>query len=138
MVFLSGLNDSLVTYQFGKGDGTFRNPVVVPWPVNDVTIVDNMPAQPAPLQVLIQDFNKDGKPDIGVSLRDSIGGNGQASFSIAIFCVLCFVPGSGVGTPAVYVPNSADTHTVAGDFNGSGKTDYVFWVTSLEALFSGC
>jgi uncharacterized protein (TIGR03437 family) len=136
LAFLSGANDSLVTYQFGKGDGTFGAPTVVAWPTF-VTTGDQTPPNPIPLQVFIQDLNGDGKPDIGVSLQQTIAPDpALGTINVGILYAL-YQSGAGVGAPTLITPTNADTHTVAADFNGDGKIDYVFWGDiNSDTLFS--
>lgn len=125
LVFLSGANDSLVTYQFGKGDGTFAPPVVVAWPTF-VTTGDQTAPNPMPLQVFIRDLNGDGKPDMGVTLQQTIAPDpALGSINVGLLYVLFYQ--SGVGAPTLITPTNADAHTVAADFDGDGKIEYAFW-----------
>ncbi len=128
LVFLSGANDSLVTYQFGKGDGTFGTPIVVPWPT--VPATPPTPPNPTPLQVFIQDLNGDGKPDIGVTLEVTVtlaSDPSLGSVTEGLVYVLYYQSGVGVGAPKGLPFANADTHTIAADFSGDGRIDYAFW-----------
>lgn len=87
-----------ISVQLSNGDGTFQPPVYYSFAPND------------PSDVLVADFNGDGKPDVAVAANSSIVvmlGNGDGTFK------------AGLRTAV-----SANLMAV-GDFNGDGKPDLV-------------
>jgi hypothetical protein len=89
---------NVLTVLLGRGDGTFQT--------GTTTSIS------APADLISEDFDRDGKPDLVVALESGgfafLGGNGDGTFSPAVG----FAAGSSSGS------------LVAGDFNNDGKLDF--------------
>jgi hypothetical protein len=101
-----------VSVELGKGNGTFKQPIVSPLgtPATD------------PILMIAADFNGDGKSDLAALDNNGNGfelllGNGDGSF------------GTGVDTPLSYSVSSF----AAGDFNKDGKADLVVMVGNTNS-----
>lgn len=97
----------------GNGNGTFQS-------ANSYSIADggmNYTYQ----EIVVGDFNGDGKSDVGISLRNTLSSAGTISLFIG--------NGDGtLGTRKALDPNNTYTDTLAltvGDFNRDGVTDIV-------------
>ena len=126
LIFVSGLNDSLVTYAFGKGDGTFPTTVVVPWP-ESATAPNGIDPAPHSVNVTTADFNGDGKPDITVAVArlQEPGGPGADIFAETLLYTLFSKPG-GFGDPQLFT-RMANSSILAADFDGNGTLDLALW-----------
>jgi hypothetical protein len=102
----SVLGHDNVSVLLGNGDGTFQKP-------------QDFPVGYVPIDVVVGDFNRDGKPDLAVA--------NAADNTVSVLL------GNGDGTfqPARnYTVGSDPTALAVGDFNGDGKPDLVVNGTS--------
>jgi len=121
LIFESTLKDSLVTYAFAKGDGTFPTTVVVPWPAS-ATAPNNIAPDPHVVNVLTADFNGDGKPDILVAVERLTNPCSYGCiFSEVLLYMLPSKP-SGFDTPSQFSIFGA-SGILAADFDGDGALD---------------
>ena len=129
LIFESTLKDSLVTYAFGKGDGTFPTTVVVPWPA-EVLIPNNIAPDPHAVNMLTADFNGDGKPDITVAISrlTNPGGFGQIEFSEILLYTLFSNKSGGFADPQLFTRFAA-SGILVGDFDGNGTLDLAIYGT---------
>ena len=125
VVFISNLNDSLITYAYGKGDGTFGDPIVVPWPQAALD-PNGVPPNPHITNVVTADFNKDGKPDITVAVVRSIMPASNGPVRTEDRTISMFTGPSGFAAPTLKTYFGA-TGMLAGDFDGDGKLDLAMW-----------
>ena len=127
LILQSGLNDSLVTYSFAKGDGTFPTTVVVPWPAS-ATAPNNIAPEPHAVNVLTADFNGDGKPDITVAISrlTNPGGFGQIEFSEILLYTLFSNKSGGFADPQLFTRFAA-SGILVGDFDGNGTLDLAIY-----------
>jgi uncharacterized protein (TIGR03437 family) len=127
LILQSGLNDSLVTYAFAKGDGTFPTTVVVPWPAS-ATAPNNIAPEPHAVNVLTADFNGDGKPDITVAISrlTNPGGFGQIEFSEILLYTLFSNKSGGFADPQLFTRFAA-SGILVGDFDGNGTLDLAIY-----------
>jgi FG-GAP-like repeat len=98
-----GFPNGQVAVELGKGDGTFRKPILSPLGVEAINNNDLL---------RVADFNGDGKPDLAILDDYTTGfsvslGNGDGTFK------------SAVNTPLSY----SVLDLAAADFNGDGKSD---------------
>jgi hypothetical protein len=108
---VANTQDNTVSVLLGNGDGTFQSGAT-------------FPTLNAPQFLLGGDFNGDGKLDLAVGCR--FGDSGDVG-GISIFL------GNGDGTfqhKVDYLPGESVFNMVAGDFNGDGKIDLVFYGVS--------
>jgi hypothetical protein len=95
---------------FGKGDGTFQSPVIVPVPDAANTVATN---------IVVADLRKNGKLDLVVPT--TMGNNvGDSDDVVAILL------GNGDGTfqpPVNYAVNTNPGPVAVADFDGDGKLD---------------
>ena len=128
LIFFNGNNDSLVSYAYGRGDGTFDAPIIVPLPPNLTSPnLGNASPNPHPLAVLTADFNRDGRPDLTVSAsRINQGtGSGSTPYSLVEVFTLFSQPG-GLGAP-VNESIFGNTHMLAGNFFAGASPDVAYW-----------
>lgn len=129
LVFVSGANDSLVTYEFGKGNGTFGSPTVVAWPLFATTPVGNVSPSPQDFTVVLTDLNGDGINDIVVPVQQTImpavGGGGE--LQICLIYGLLSHQGEFAAPALIMNPFDGDSNFAGGDFDGDGKIDYATW-----------
>jgi hypothetical protein len=100
-IAVANFNSNDVSILIGKGDGTFT-------PASTPTLA----GQTNPYNVVIGDFNGDGKQDIAFT------NNGSASMEVYL--------GNGDGTfqsPTINATNAKPTSIVTGDFNRDGNLD---------------
>jgi uncharacterized protein (TIGR03437 family) len=121
LIFLSGSNDSLVTYTVSNGDGTFAKPTVIP--LDEVSRqVLAMPAGTVqPNSVLTADFNHDGKPDIAVGVKSTFLPSSVTSAVIDTHVILLLSQGGAFTARPTY--RDGNTRMIAGDFDGDGEVD---------------
>jgi hypothetical protein len=86
-----------VSILLGNGDSTFQPAV-------------NSAAGRNPTQVLVADFNGDGKPDLAIAASQTV--------------LIMLGNGDGTFQPAIST-SSSSTHMAVGDLNGDGKPDLV-------------
>ena len=127
LVLESTLKDSLVTYAFGKGDGTFLAPVVVPWPA-DVLIPNNIAPDNTVVNVLTIDFNGDGKPDITVAVERKQNPGGNFVFTEVLLYTLFSNRSGGFAAPQLFTRMAA-SGILVGDFDGNGTLDLAIFGT---------
>jgi len=102
------LNTSVVSIFLGHGDGSFAAPVQYP--------TGPMMLSPPYHNVLVGDFNGDGKPDLAVATDNGVAvllGNGNGTFQ----------PFSLV--PSLSPVSPGDELLALADFNGDGKLDII-------------
>jgi uncharacterized protein (TIGR03437 family) len=125
VIFISNLNDSLVTYAYGKGDGTFHDPIVVPWP-SSVTTPENIAPEPHAVNVSTADFNGDGKPDLTVGVARTVMITTRGEPFPEVQGITLFTSPNGFTAPQLVTEFIAD-NMAAGDFDGDGKLDLATW-----------
>jgi hypothetical protein len=102
---------NIVELRLGNGDGTFGADQTIP------TVL-------RPYSVTVADLNGDGKPDLLVRYRQSVGvllGNGDGTFQAPHTVFSSHVQGIAPLAPGDYAISSA----VVADVNGDGKPDIV-------------
>jgi hypothetical protein len=106
--------DNTATILLGKGDGTFDSLTNVP--------LTNAPVGRNPSEVVVGDFNGDGKPDIAVAngLVSILLGKGDGTFAPAVG----YDTANGGNLDSTYAVGSPDSLAV-GDLVGNGKQDLV-------------
>ena len=125
LIFESTLKDSLVTYAFGKGDGTFPTTVVVPWPA-DVLIPNNVAPDNTVVNVLTADFNGDGKPDITVAVERKQNPGGNFVFTEVLLYTLFSNKSGGFANPQLFTRMAA-SGILVGDFDGNATLDLAIY-----------
>src|ERR1035441_612808 len=127
LILESTLKDSLVTYAFAKGDGTFPTTVVVPWPA-DVLIPNNVAPDNTVVNVLTIDFNGDGKPDITVAVERKQNPGGNFVFTEVLLYTLFSNRSGGFAAPQLFTRMAA-SGILVGDFDGNGTLDLAIFGT---------
>jgi len=122
----SAIGSSSITIHLGNGDGTFQAPLTY-----------TLSAQTS--QVIVGDFNGDGKADLGVANFSTYTGAGAANGNVTVFL------GNGDGTfqsPRVFPAGTSPIWMATGDFNGDGKADLavvdnVYWSNGYVDVLLG-
>jgi uncharacterized protein (TIGR03437 family) len=98
--------DANIALLIGLGDGTFATPVTIP-----------LTAGPGknPFAVVTADFNRDGKPDLAVTMGNGAGGG----------VMILLGRGDGTFQPPAFYSGPSGSITAA-DLNGDGILDLIF------------
>jgi hypothetical protein len=103
----SAIGSSSITIHLGNGDGTFQAPVTYTLAASSG-------------QLIVGDFNGDGKADLAVANSFTYTGAGAGNGNVSAFL------GNGDGTfqsPKAFPAGTSPVSLATGDFNGDGKAD---------------